>query len=277
MQTTYTSEPAVAFPGMPADSGFKDDISTIVEETGGIEPGLVVVRGTGGDNTARLPPATAADLDSIKTNIASTAGVQNFTVADFNGAIGDDRIYPPAKISLVLSSHADWNATNATIVYEDQDGVRQTETLAIPDNGNATVTTTGYASRVISLSIPAQAGAGGTATLGTSASVTIGGADVLGVSIRTHHARRDSGVADTEVYEDETTMPVRRKGRVWVTVENAFEAGDRVFVRTVAGVGEQLGALRTDTDAGDAVPWTGGRLMSSGSAGDLGILEVNVL
>lgn len=281
-QTSFSASPAVAFPGMPADTGFTDDISAIVESADGLEPGLVVFRG--GTRTERPPiavpaptAAAAADVDAIKTNIGSTAGVQNFTTADFNGATGAGRISPAAKIDLVLSNHADWDATNATIVYEDQHGVRQTETLAIPNGGNATVSTTGYATKVISLSIPAQSGTGGTATLGTSASKSLAGADILGISLRTHRTRLDLSSSGSEVYEDESSIPVRRRGRVWVTVENAFEAGDRPLVRMVATGDEKLGAIRVgDTDSGDAVYLPSAEMVTGGGAGDLGILEINL-
>jgi hypothetical protein len=281
-QTVFTANPPVAYPGMPADSGFTDDISAIVDEADGIEPGLVVFRG--GTRLERpplaiLPPeaAAAADVDAIKTNIGSTAGVQSFTTADFNGAVGAGRISPPAKIDLVLSSHADWDATNATLVYEDEHGVRQTETLAIPNGGNATVSSTGYASKVISLSIPAQSGTGGTATLGTSASKSFSGGDILGIAVRTHHTRLDLSSSGNEVYEDATSIPVRRRGRIWVEVENAFEAGDRPLVRLTATGAEKQGAIRVgDTDSGDAVYLPSAVMTTGGGAGDLGILEINL-
>jgi hypothetical protein len=278
MQLVYTQDPVAAYPGMPADLGFKDDVSAVCEETLGIDPGLVVVRGLGGDMTARLPPTPVVDVDAIKTNIGSTAGVQNLTVADFNGVIGAGRIYPPQRIELVLSSHADWNATNATLGYEDENGILRSETLAIPDNGNATVRSVGFASRVMTLSIPAQAGAGGTATLGISALATIDGGDTIGLAMRTQKARRDGSASDTEMHLDEESMLVRRQGRAYVIVENAFSAGDMPYVRLIAAGAEQRGAIRVgDTDGGDCVPWTRARLLNSGSAGGIGVLDIRML
>jgi hypothetical protein len=274
-QTSMAQAPSAAYPGMEADSDHNRKTTAIVEETDGIAPGLVVMRGTGGDRTARLPPAVAADADALKTNIGSTAGVQTFTGADFNGVIGTGRISPPARLDLILSSHANWDATVATIIYEDENGVRQTESLSIPDGGNATVSTTGYASRIVSLAIPAQAGTSGTATLGVSASRSLAGGDVLGVVIRSHKGLVDPASADNEVYEDECEMPVLKHGTCYVTVENAFEAGDRPLVRCVAAGAEKLGAVRVgDSDSGDCFPWPGARLLTSGSAGALGLLYV---
>lgn len=99
----------------------------------------------------------------------------------------------------------------------------------------------------------------------------------LGISVHSHKALLDPSSDDNEVYEDEETMPVLRHGRVWVEVEDAFSAGDAAFVRFEAGAGgTQLGAIRTDADTASAVAVTGLRLLTSGGAGDLGLLEVNL-
>lgn len=280
-QLSYSQNPAKAYPGMPADNGFKDDVSCVVEETNGIEPGLVVMRGTGGDKTVRLPPAATADVDAIAATIGSTAGEQVLdTGGELDGVIGLGLISPPSRIDLILDSHVDWDATSATLVYEDENGVEQTETLSIPNGGNATVSSVGYASRVVSLTIPAQSGTGGTATLGIqgAAGRSLGGGDVMGVSLRTHKTRADLSAADNELYEDEDVLPVRRQGRIFVTVENAFAAGDRPLVRLVAAGAEKLGAIRVgDNDGGDCAPWPNARLLTSGSAGAIGVLEIKQL
>ena len=69
---------------------------------------------------------------------------QALTTSDFNGAIGAGRIFPPAKIELVLSSHADWDATSATLTGLDENGLPVSETLTIPNGGNATVTSSNH-------------------------------------------------------------------------------------------------------------------------------------
>lgn len=274
-QTTYTEAPERAYPGDLADDGAHDIETVIVDEADGIAPGLVVLRTPNGDRAAGFPASIAADADAIKTNIGSTAGSQALDADDFNGVIGSGRIFPPSTIALALSLHADWNATTATLEGLDENGLPVSESLSIPDGGNATVTSENYYSRVTGLTIPAQAGTGGTAQLGTTADRTLDGGDVLGVSVRTHKALAAQSLNSNEVYEDEDPMPVLRQGRINVTVENAFRAGDRVLVRLVAGVGETLGAVRVhDTDGGDCVPWGHARLLNSGGAGELGRLDV---
>jgi hypothetical protein len=283
-QASFTADPRVALPGLKADHGLTDEISTIVGEAAGIEPGLFVVRGGTGDERppiAALPGGTGgvmvADVDAIVTAHATAAAPQVLTVADANGVIGDDEISPPKKLTFVMNSHADWNATSGDITYEDENGVQVTETLTIPDGGNATLTTAGYATRFIGATVPAQAGTNGSYTIGTSATATLAGTEVLGVSVRTHHARLDLAASGLDTYEDETSMPVMRRGRIWMVIENDFKAGDRVLARVIAAGAEKLGAARVGTtDSGDAFQVPGAQLMTSGSAGDLGIVELNL-
>src|SRR5688500_5297032 len=51
---------------------------------------------------------------------------------------------------------------------------------------------------------------------------TFAATEVLGISVRTHHARLDLSATGTENYENESSIPVRRKGRIWVEIEDAF-------------------------------------------------------
>lgn len=278
-QTTVTSAPARAVAGQLADGGPTDIISARVDAAAGIAPGLAVFRTSSGDATAGFPTSIAQDVDAIKTTFGSTAGIQSFTTADFNGAIGAGRIFPPAKIELVLSSHADWDATSATLTGLDENGLPVSETLTIPNGGNATVTSSNHYSFVKTLTIPAQSGVGGSATLGVSATRTLGGGDVLGVSVIDASKTLESSLSSSnnEVYEDDTVMPVLRKGRICVVCETAFTAGSCPLVRLVAAGAEQLGGFRTGTtDSGDAIEWRAARFLNSGSAAAVGVLEVNL-
>lgn len=102
------------------------------------------------------------------------------------------------------------------------------------------------------------------------------GTNVLGISAFTHKGLVNPSSEDNEVYEDNEPLPLLRKGRIWVISEDAFTPSDPVFVRVVAGVGEELGTFRTDADTADAIAFTAARWMTSGDAGGLGVLEVNL-
>jgi hypothetical protein len=276
-QTSVTSAPVRAFPGKLADSSVRDIDSARVDAAAGIAPGLVVLRTTAGDKAAGFPADITADVDAIKTNIASSASIQNLAVGDFNGVIGAGRIWPPATVTLVLSNNANWDATVATLSGLDENGLPVSESLTIPDTGNTTVTSTRFYSRVTGLTIPAQSGAAGTATLGVSASRTLDGTDVLGVSILDESKTLEvtGSNANNEVHEDETVMEVLKRGHIFVTPETSYRVGDVPLVRLIAGVGETLGRVRTNsTDSGDCVPWRGAYFISSGNANTPGILRI---
>lgn len=109
------------------------------------------------------------DVDAIKTNGVSTAGIQSLTVADFNGVVGDDDMVPARAIEFVFNAHADWDATNITVTGKDENGNTITELIAIPNGGAVTVAGVRRFKNIVTVSIPAQTGTNGTYTMGTVA------------------------------------------------------------------------------------------------------------
>lgn len=115
---------------------------------------------------AALVKIVNPDDDAIITNIASAAAPQVLQGVALNGVLGGAELSPPRNVTLLLSNHADWDATVAVVAGLDKNGRVQTENLAIPNGGNTTVTGVKVFSKITSITIPAQAGAGGTAKLG---------------------------------------------------------------------------------------------------------------
>jgi hypothetical protein len=206
-------------------------------------------------------PAAAAAATAFITSITSSTGVQSFTGASLNGAVGGTVMYPERKVSLILSNHADWDATTAVLSGE-LNGVAKTENLTIPNGGNSTVTSTGYFDKVTGLSIPAQSGTGGTATLGVAildSSVTIADFEGFAVWDPTLIPNTIPSQDQTAEYHDKDTLSVMLKGAFWGVAEtpaSALYKGD-VYVR-VAGTGT-FGAIRHDSDSGNAIQITGAR------------------
>lgn len=267
-QTSVLSNPEHAYPGLVTGDLHTFRLgSTIVDSPSAeIEPGKPVFRTSSGDRCAGLPAAMVADVDAIKTNIVSSGGIQNLTTADFNGVIGAGELPLPARLTLVVAG-VDWNATSATVTGLDENGIPISETLSIPNDGG-TVNSVRYYSRVLTLSIPAQGGAGGTGTLGYLADFTLDGGQFLGLSVRTAKTRYDHAATNAENYTDEEEMSVLEEGDMFVTVENAGRAGDVLHVRLIAAGDEKIGAFRAhDTDSGDCVPLRRLRLLESCSAG----------
>ncbi len=92
----------------------------------------------------------------------------------------------------------------------------------------------------------------------------------LGVVARSHTQPQDEGYADKDV------MPVVKKGRVWVPVEDAVEAESAAFVRFVAEGAEQLGAFRSDADGTDAVALPNAKFVTDAEAGEVALLDLNL-
>jgi hypothetical protein len=276
IQTTYSAAPATAFAGMEdGTSPFREAISTVVSESAGIAPGLCVFRGTEGDFTARKPPAVAADSDSISGTPIATSASQQVLDTELAGVIGTGLISPARKIIIVRSSHANQDAVTAVLLGFNYRGELVSENIAFADGGGDTLTSVNYYSRVVSLTIPPQGGTGGTTEIGHGVAFAIGPSDVMGVSLHTHKALVNPATANNEVYEDEDTMPVLRRGRIWVSCETAWTAGNRPLVRAIAAGAEVLGAFRgTTTDSGDAAVWEDAKFLNSGSAAGLALLEV---
>lgn len=64
---------------------------------------------------------------------------------------------------------------------------------------------------------------------------------------------REYIAANLGAYLETETVPVMRKGTVWMIAEDAVVDGGEVFVRFSAGAGEELGRVRSDADTADAV------------------------
>ena len=270
VQTTYSLAPAAGLPGMPGRVGMKSLIRTFIA-CAALVPGRFCFKGPASGNAAGEvgPIEPAADADAIlATGGASTAGTQSLTGGSLNGVIGVTEIFPPRNITLTFNSHADWDATNATITGTDENGVETTDTLAIPNGGNATVTGTVKFRFVTAIGIPAQTGTNGTFTAGVGES--LGAVDHLVAGIAVLDVTRTS-----LNYADGDLVPIAREGEFYVTSETAVKEGDPVWVRVVAGVGESLGAVRATPDSNDCVRIKDARFTSTNSAG-LSKLELNL-
>ena len=83
-----------------------------------------------------------ADVDAILATGASSGSEQTLSGSTLDGVTGGAAMSTPRKITFTFSSHANWDATTATLTGLDGNGASQTESISIPDGGNATVTST---------------------------------------------------------------------------------------------------------------------------------------
>lgn len=243
-QTTYSLDSAAAVAGQVADSS-AHVIDSYVSE-GACVVGNLVMRGTTKATQVKPMVTLAADAVALSASgLASAATAQ--TITTFNGATGTGLIVPAQQITLTLNSHANWDATTAQVTYEDPWGNRVSEDVLIPDAGNATVSTVGAARRILSIVLPAQSGTNGTFTVGTIPTAPV-------FTLR-NHAGIVTFDASRQPYTtgnaltDKDPCAVISKGRVWVSVEAAVNAGEPVYVRAVtasSNVPGQFGAKATN-------------------------------
>jgi len=269
VQTTYGLAPAAGLPGMPGRVGARSLIRTFIA-CAALVPGRFYFKGPASGNAAGEagPIEPAADVDAIIATGASSGSQQVISGASLDGVIGQNEIYPPRNITLTFSNHANWDATTAVVAGTDENGVAQSENFSIPDGGNATVTGATKFRTVTSITIPAQSGTSGTFTAGVG--LLLGAADHIAAGLAVLDVTRPS-----LNYADGDLVPIAREGEFYVTSETSVKEGDPVWVRVVAGVGENLGAVRATPDSNDCVRIKNARFSSTNSAG-LSKLELNL-
>lgn len=293
MQLSYLDNFALARAGMLADMSPRSIMSRIADGT--IKQGCGVFRVPSIGAPSSTPPgnpgriwqnpgiSVAADPDAILTTTAGNAAGVTVLAAAFNGVQAANEVFPPRQATITLANHADFDADADGLVftYVNHLGVTVSETFAVPDTGNTTLTTAGYCSIPISVAFAADSmsGAGATFTVGYAAldaSVTI--ADFLGVAVLDSATVESSPLSaapttETAIYADNATVPVLDSGKIWVKTEDACTERGAVYVRIApSGANTQIGAFRSDADGGNAVLVTNARWDRDSGANGLNVL-----
>lgn len=224
----------------------------------------------------------AADVDAVGT-ITSATGTKTISSGVTAGALADLQVSPARALTVTFDASTDWDPSNATITFVNVDGDVVSETLAIATS--TTATTVALARQFISLTIPAQTGATGTATIGVAAlSVTLTAADFVGIVVRQpiktmvnpsnlYVGPVQSGVPAAAVgtiahYVDGETAPLLLEGAIVVVTEEAVSDLQPVFVRVAAGAGgSTIGAFRNDADGGSCVAVTAAKFIGNHASG----------
>ena len=222
-------------------------------------------------STVRAPVAadSATDVDAIIATGGSTAGVQSLSGASLDGAVGDDLMRLGRNLTFTFSSHADWDATTVTVTGKGAGGEYLTETFAVPNGGNATVTGNAIFTQVDSVSIPAQSGTGGTFTMGVGAKLGPIDRAAAGV-VALENTRSAAAYAAAEM------APIVRQGRVRVTTEEAVTEGGDVYVRLVVSGDEVYGSFRATPDSTDCARLLSAKWGNTTSASGTALLDINL-
>lgn len=221
-----------------------------------------------GGAVADFVASTTAVMSSTQ---ASAAVGQLFGGAQFDGTLGLVTTFPAKRVTVTFNNHGDWDATNAVIEGEDERGAPVSDTIAIPNGGNATVTGVRQFSRVTSIWIPAQTGTNGTFTIGYAGNTI----DVPQWGTLFEH----DGVAVYDPAIEQAATPAGYpinymascliEGEIDMTSEVATIEGAQVYVRLISAGAEVRGQVRMDDDGGDAVPVAGMFFGEARAAGDV--------
>lgn len=287
VQTSYSETPAIGRVGARADS------RTLVHALTCIAAGLVAVGrsvfrvpnyGARGQSSIHSPviayqapsPAAALDVDAIETTHTLTAAASDLLAASANGAVGNDVMVPARKLTITTNSHADWDVGNWVVAFYNENRELVTETIAMANGGNETLTTTDTATEFVSSHLPTGSGTNRSYTLGVAvldSSVTL--ADWEGVAelspMMSGTGSSFDGILGAEI-DDKETFSALRKGALTVVTEDVCAAGGDVYTR-ISGSGD-FGAFRSDADGGAAIQITGARWGMTSSAAGLNKLEM---
>lgn len=100
---------------------------------------------------------------------------------------------------------------------------------------------------------------------------------VAGLVIRSHAYSPDTGIGDVGVKPGQT-IGVMRRGFMLAICEDGCSPGDRLHVRAIQTVDEQIGGLRASADGVNTIDATNqGVWLTTAAAGGLAVLQVDFL
>lgn len=110
-----------------------------------------------------------ADVDSIKTAIATVASAEEYTLTELNGVLGDDPFDPPRRATATLAAGVGAYVAGSTITYTGElDGAVVTDVLTIVGTGGGeSLIGDQYFDKFTKIDVQAQATTGGSFQFGT--------------------------------------------------------------------------------------------------------------
>jgi hypothetical protein len=275
MQTSFSSTPPVAIAGMFADSGPKDMISrvnaakqlysVVVTTEYNSQIFTVTIDGTAYAYTADDSATKKEIADGLKALIE--AGDDDVTVTSFTTSEADDSLYIEnnsfeTEITVTITNPANGVLTLTELV--DHEDAIQFGAVVVNDDRQTADALDGA---LLQCRLPRLA-------------TDFSSRHVLGVALA-DVSKVTRSTAPYGGYSPGESVPIMRKGRIWMSVEDVASVGEGglVYVRHIASGTEQLGAIRAvddgaDTEALDAqqAKFTGQKITAS----SLAVVEWNL-
>jgi hypothetical protein len=190
--------------------------------------------------------------NAILAATASAATPSTITSAS-TPALTTSVLHPARRITAVLNSHADWNATTMKIYGEAWDGSPICDVVQIPDAGNTTVTSHSFFRRVTKVILDAQGGTGGSFTMGYSADEGIYDPARVGVLMRN---TSQEPLSSSDACAANDRVDVLMSGNIFVESEATVSNRGPAYLRTAVSGDEVRGQWSSDPGTGFTVqPW----------------------
>jgi len=259
MQTSVSYTPTAGLPGLDGDSG--GDVISRVVSTLQLEQ-ITVANNTNGTYAISIDSVEEGNSVALNTSVtvltaALLLDLQNSTNAFSAEASGTDKI--------LVESTDRW----------DTDGF----TCAVTVDGAAAADI--YTNTLVAQGQTIQAGIGvctddRAAVSGKQCRLPRQSTDItarfLGIT------RLDTSLIgdSAEVYGNQAAVSIKRKGRIWVRVQDAVaEMGDVYCRYATAATGYGLGSFRSDADTSNAAQVPNAKYLTAASAGGLALVELS--
>ena len=256
-QTSYNFLMNVGSAGELYDIGFNNVLTPVNPGPDNIFPGLGVAKVIGQDLQVRLP-----HQDIVAVQASAPLSASNSTVVTLNGIALTPVVYATSDAA-TMAAIAALIAAQPGIASAVSNG---TDTITINADQGFPVTAVFVTS-------------GGSAVTWTS---TYSNDNVFyGVAVYIQNKMNllgPQGSAGGAPYIPGDAVSTLTRGRIYVNVENNVTSDSPVYWRQIPTIGNpQVGGFRSDSDTGNAIllPNTQVRWITSATAGNLAVLEIN--
>jgi hypothetical protein len=261
MQLSVSTDFVNAFPGMDGDLGADDYNISRVISTQQLE---AVVVGSNANGTF------AINIDSVQeaSFVASSNSVTQIAaglLASWTGNTNSVTSEASGTDTLLLESTDEW----------DDDGF--TCTVTETGNSNTDITT----STLVAQGQTVQPGIGvctddRAATSGQQCRLPRQATDITARFLGVTRADTSMEASAAAIYQNRYPVSIKRKGRIWVRVQDAVaEMGDVYCRYSTAVTGYGLGSFRSDDDSSTAAQVPNAKYLTSAAAGGLALVELS--